>query len=553
MRPIAFATALLMVMLPGPGLSRPSEASFTQRLHRYAVQLGIPGFSAAVVQNGKIVYRHFEGVADRKTGAPIEANSLFGIASVTKSMTGIILAQLEAEGRMRFDDPLLAYPLNVGWHPPESIGNPNITIGDVLSMSGGGQPGETYVYNGARFNLLSGLFDKISGIESPQSYVVQNRRRILDPLGMRDTIAGFPPKPTVQSLRAVKRYEAQPSSGGWSYVERPYDWDAAYPASGLISTIDDMAKYARALDRNELVSRAQYDRLTSPRNGHPYGFGWFTQKSYGLLLHWVFGYGQAESALFLRVPDKKLTFIFFANADTPSALAQLDYADVLRQPFGLAFIESWVEGNKSVDFDRPAAEIARQIGTKPSPMVVEALLDEALLQSFRARMTGSSIDRATALTELLLDIAPERFAQPDVYMLRLLSDVRSPRLEAPARRLIAAFNLDTDYRPVTAFWSGNVLERLGEREAAMRNYRLLCDRPGFDDETMKAQACERLGSWEVSRGERSAGNTHLGHSALISRNARDGAEFDRKVKLIGTPEAPVQPPSGISTGPIASR
>ncbi|MCW4463125.1 beta-lactamase family protein [Sphingomonas sp. BT-65] len=522
------AAAALLLAVPAQGRQ---DARFTAQLHRIAAQLDLPGFSAVVVRDGKVVYRHHEGVADRAAGTPIARNSLFGIASVTKSMTGIILAQLEAEGKLRFDDPLLAYPLNTGWHPPEGIGDPNITIGDVLSMSAGGRPGATYVYNGARFNLLSGVFDKISRIESPQSYVVQNRQRILAPLGMNDTMAGYQ-KASPLAGRAVKRYQAEPSATGWRYVERPYDWDAAYPASGLISTIDDMVKYAAALDRNALIDQAGYDRLTAPRNGHPYGYGWFTQKSADVRLHWVFGYGQAESALFLRVPDKKLTFIFLANADTPSALAQLDYADVLRQPFGLAFLSGWVTGDRTIDFDRPVAEIAQALGARPTPMAVEQLLNEALLQAFRARMTGSSGERAVALSELLLRVAPERFAQPDVYMLRLLSDVASPRLTPAAQGLVASFDLDADPRPVTAFWGGNVLEKTGNIPDAMKLYARLCDRPGFDDEEMKAQACERLGLHEIETGRTAEGRAHLWHSARISRNANQGWEFDRKLALI---------------------
>ena len=514
-----------------------ADPGFTRRLHRLAIQLDLPGFSVAVVHDGKIVYRHQEGVADRATGAPIQANSLFGIASVTKSMTGIILAQLEAEGKIHFDDPLAAYPLNIGWQPPEGMGDPNVTIGDVLSMSAGGRPGETFVYSGARFNRLSGLFDTVSATRSPQSYVVQNRQRILQPLGMRDTMAGYQ-KANPLAPRAVKRYEAQPSSSGWRYVERPYDWDAAYPASGLISTIDDLAKYAAALDHHTLIDQAGYDRLTAPRNGHPYGYGWFTQDSPAGRLHWAYGYGQAESALFLRVPDKKLTFIFLSNADTPSALAYLGYANVLRQPFGLAFVDSWLTGGKGIDFDRPVSAIASAIGPKPGPMAVEALLDEALLQSFRAGMTGTGGDRAVALTELLLQVAPDRFARPDVYMLRLLSDSMSPKLIAPARQLLAAFDLEKDRRPVAAFWSGNLYERLGDSAGAAKVYALLCDRPGFDDEDMKAQACELLSARELGNGNVVQGREHLWRSALLSRSANDDAAFDRKVALLAKAAGP---------------
>lgn len=519
---------LIATSIAAPANAQPSDQAFTGRLHRIATQLALPGFSAAIVQDGKIIYRHQEGVVDLGSRAPVAKDSLFGIASVTKSMTGIILSQLEAEGKIRFDDPLLSYPLNTGWHPPEGIGDPNVTIGDVLSMSAGGRPGETYFYNGARFNLLSGLFDKISAAKSPQSYVVQNRERILSPLNMTNTMAGYQ-KNNPLAARAVKRYEAASSTTGWKYVERPYDWDAGYPASGLISTIDDLAKYAAALDHSTLISQTAYDRLTTSRNGHPYGYGWFTQKGAGERLHWVFGYGQAESALFLRVPEKKLTFIFLSNADTPSALAQLDYADALRQPFGLAFIDGWVKGGRAIDFDKPIRTIASSIGAKPTPMAVEQLIDEALLQAFRSRMTGSSRDRAVALTELLLRVAPERFAQPDVYMLRLLSDVTSPELAPAARRLLATFDLEKDRRPVAAFWSGNVMERLGETAGAMKYYALLCDRQGFDDEPMKAQACERLGLHEIKSGQLEDARRHLWHSALISRKMNDDAEFKRKL------------------------
>ncbi|MBP2161252.1 MULTISPECIES: serine hydrolase [Asticcacaulis] len=524
---------LAACLLPATtAVAQTRDKALTQRLHRIAGQLALPGFSVAIVRDGKIVYRHSEGVTDLNARTPVARDSLFGIASVTKSMTGIIMEQLEREGQIRLDDPLLAYPLDAGWHPPEGIGDPNITLGDVLSMSAGDRPGETYVYNGARFNLLSGVFDRVSQTASPQSYVTQNRQRILRPLGMDDTMAGYQ-KDSPLAARAVKRYEAQPSAHGWDYVERPYDWDAAYPASGLISTIDDLAKYAAALDGNALVGQSAYDRLTAPRHGHPYGYGWFTQVSHGgLRLHWVFGYGQAESALFLRVPDKKLTFIFLSNADTPSALAQLDYADALRQPFGLAFLDTWVMGGKTIDFDRPVADVAKTLGETPPPMVVEALLNEALMQAYRARMTGEGAERAVQLTELLQRVAPDRFGAPDVYMLRLLSDVSSPGLEAPARRLVAAFDTDKDRRPVVTFWSGNVLEKLGDREGAMASYRKLCDYAGFDDEPMKAQACEQLGRHELATGKVADGRRHLWHSAIMSRHANGWRDYDRKLKLL---------------------
>ncbi|QJU58235.1 hypothetical protein HL653_10935 [Sphingomonas sp. AP4-R1] len=192
-----------------------------------------------------------------------------------------------------------------------------------------------------------------------------------------------------------------------------------------------------------------------------------------------------------------------------------------------------MSGGKAIDFDAPITGISRAIGAKPTPMAIEQLLDEALLQAYRARTSGADRDRAVALAELLLERAPERFEGPDVYMLRLLSDVTSPRLAPAARRLLATFDLDQDRRPVSAVWSGNVLEKLGDVAAAVKLYALLCDRSGFEDEAMKAQACERVGAQEIANGQITAGRQHLWHSARISRNANDRGEFERKVALLG--------------------
>jgi len=533
-RRLEFCFAVVLSCLP---LSSQTPDRFTERLHRLSEKLDLPGFSVAIVRDGEIIYRHSEGFASLDQKTPIALDSLFGIASVTKSMTGAMLMQMEAEGKVQLSDRLLSYPLNTGWHPPAGIGDPNITIGDALSMSAGGHPGKTYVYNGARFNLLSGVFDKVSAMESPQSYVVQVQRRVLDPLRMTSTMAGFPKTPTSLSLKAVKRYQAMPSTAGWKYKEMPYDWDAAYPAAGLISTIDDMAKFAAALDRNTLVTSTQYAKMTAPVHGHPYGYGWFTQTYEGEKIDWVFGYGQAESALFLRVPGRHLTFIFLSNADTPSALAQLDYANVLRQPFGLVFLDAFVGSNEgaSIDFDRSQVALRRTIGPRCSLPIVEMLVDEALLEAFRQKLTRDGGKRSIELAELIADVSPSRFLLPDVYMLRLLSETQSPKLAQPTRHLLTAFNLDIDDRPVAAFWSGNTWEKLGDQKAAMKDYRLLCDRTGFDDESMKAQACERLGQFELSHGDEASGRRHVWHSGLISRNANESQEFDRKLRIVGEP------------------
>ncbi|MBC9031178.1 hypothetical protein IAG41_02130 [Sphingomonas sp. JC676] len=66
----------------------------------------------------------------------------------------------------------------------------------------------------------------------------------------------------------------------------------------------------------------------------------------------------------------------------------------------------------------------------------------------------------------------------------------------------------------------------------MKRYAPLCDRPDFDDDVMKAQACERVGLDELDADRLAAARMHLWHSARISRHANEGWEFDRKFALI---------------------
>ncbi|MGH8080790.1 MAG: serine hydrolase domain-containing protein, partial [Lysobacter sp.] len=69
----------------------------------------LPGFAVGVVENGEVVYRRGHGELSAGSGAKIGANSLFKIASNTKSMTTALLARLVDAGKLRWDDPVTKY------------------------------------------------------------------------------------------------------------------------------------------------------------------------------------------------------------------------------------------------------------------------------------------------------------------------------------------------------------------------------------------------------------------------------------------------------------
>ena len=69
-------------------------------------QMDVPGLSMVLVEGDQVIYRRALGVRDLETKAPVTTQTLFGIASTTKSMTAIMIASLVDEGVIAWDTPL---------------------------------------------------------------------------------------------------------------------------------------------------------------------------------------------------------------------------------------------------------------------------------------------------------------------------------------------------------------------------------------------------------------------------------------------------------------
>jgi len=80
-------------------------------VRRSAAELDVPGVGVALIDHGRIVYEGGVGVREMGTAAPVDAHTLFMIASNTKSMSTLLLAELVDEGKLRWDEPVIeAYP-----------------------------------------------------------------------------------------------------------------------------------------------------------------------------------------------------------------------------------------------------------------------------------------------------------------------------------------------------------------------------------------------------------------------------------------------------------
>ena len=115
--------------------------------------------------------------------------------------------------------------------------------------------------------------------------------------------------------------------------------------------MNELATYDIALDTGQLASGAVIETLFTPATAPdgtdlPYAFGWYVQDYEGETLIWHAGWDEKAgfSALYLKVPARKLTLILLANSEGMWWGNPLDAAAVERSPFARVFLDRFVFG-----------------------------------------------------------------------------------------------------------------------------------------------------------------------------------------------------------------
>ncbi|HEX9549581.1 MAG TPA: serine hydrolase domain-containing protein [Candidatus Limnocylindrales bacterium] len=223
----------------------------------------IPGVAYGVVAGGELV--HSRGIGTLRVGedAPPDADSVFRIASMTKSFTAATIVGLRDEGRLSLDDP-------IGRDVPELAGlrgptadSPVVTARHLLTMSAGlatddpwgdrqqgldsasfsellggpltfaWPPGTRFEYSNLGYGILGRLITNVAGAE----YREVVRERLLEPLGLTATTylqADVPPERL--ALGYLWRDDA--------YVDEPIDGYGALAAmGGIFTSLRDLARW----------------------------------------------------------------------------------------------------------------------------------------------------------------------------------------------------------------------------------------------------------------------------------------------------------------------
>jgi D-alanyl-D-alanine-carboxypeptidase/D-alanyl-D-alanine-endopeptidase len=226
-----------------------------------------PGLVYGIVANGRLVHVKGLGVQDIEQKRPVTPDSLFRIASMTKSFTALAILKLREEGKLSLDDLAETYvPEMRGWTYPTQDA-PRIRIRDLLTHSAGfvtdnpwgdrqqplpqaaftkmlkdgvpfgGAAGTAYEYSNFGFALLGRIVANVTH----RPYRAYVERTLLAPLGM--TSSGFEVTEAPRERRAIGyRWE----DARWK--EEPTMADGAFNAmGGLQVSANDYARYVAFL------------------------------------------------------------------------------------------------------------------------------------------------------------------------------------------------------------------------------------------------------------------------------------------------------------------
>jgi CubicO group peptidase (beta-lactamase class C family) len=311
------------------------------------------GLSIGLLKDGHSYLYNYGTVRMGETGAP-SSETIFAIASISKTFTGTLLAQAVLEKRVRFDDDVRkylneAYPnLEFDGHPIElqflvnhnsglPFNLPDIpenrppfstpvssTIRQMLNNYGRQDflrdlhsvqiktvPGQKFSYSNAAAVLLSIVLEHV--YQMPYEEIV--KRKIADPLGMQDTTISLS---NAQKVRLAQGYDGTGAAAG-------YPPEIMLGAAGLKSTASDLLKYAgwEVAEQDPAVKLSHQSRFILTEN-YSVGLNWQIIKSGANRRIWQDGSTPGFLSICMTFPELHMAVVVLSNEDDAASAHAFD-------------------------------------------------------------------------------------------------------------------------------------------------------------------------------------------------------------------------------------
>ena len=317
------------------------------------VSPGSPGVAVGIVQNGKIIYENYAGLADLETEVPIDGNTRFNIASNAKQFTAICVLQLAEQGLLSLSDDIRKYlpelyqdikdPITITHLINHSSGIRE--VGRLWSLQGitwwkqtltntdafqllqqqkslNFRPGSRHLYCNSNYLLLTEIITRVSKVS-----FLEFSNRLFAELGMNET--AFLADHTLTVPNLAKPYF---NFDTW----KGYEWLSDLHGDGaLFSSLSDQLKWEAIVQNREskglstdLLAKSQQSIAGS--SIATYGFGLELEDVRGLPCRLHHGSTGAWKASTVRLPTENLSVVVLTNsgASWPPSLV-LQCAEVI--------------------------------------------------------------------------------------------------------------------------------------------------------------------------------------------------------------------------------
>lgn len=296
---LLFLSPLAAIAAPTPKLPGIGAA-----LQQMVDKKEVAGAVTVVVTKDRILHLETTGFADVAAQKPMQPDTIFWIASMTKPITGAAVMMLQDEGKLNVTDPVAKY-LPEFAHLKTPSGRPaNLTLTQILTHTSGlgegtaegtrkaktlgdlvfvflaapmqYEPGERWKYTQSGINTAARVVEVVSGM----SFDAFVEKRLFQPLGMKNTT--FYPTAD-QQQKMVTAYSKNKDTGALEPVPARRDFGTRdrppQGNGGLYSTAPDYARFCQmllnrgTLDGRRYLSEAAFTTMTSVQTGDlPTGF-----------------------------------------------------------------------------------------------------------------------------------------------------------------------------------------------------------------------------------------------------------------------------------------
>jgi CubicO group peptidase (beta-lactamase class C family) len=332
------ASLFILILSYGFCYSQDSLGIKTRKIFNNYLEEQSPGFSIAVVKDGKTVIQENFGYANLEEKTPVSASTKFNLGSLSQQFTATGILILKDQGKLDYKDKVSSYIDGIPDYAKEITidellrdvsGLPylNITEGrkdisvteevvDFLNRHEklAFKTGSKAANNPANYALLTLIIEKVSG-ENYRDFVTT---RIFEPLNMSDSEVykgGWFYK--IKNKARGYQNVGTPSESEYEEVEEKMSKEYLRGVTGIYSTLEDMKKWMASWDSEKLLKSktlSHAKRLNFIRGAKEfYGYGWRKAFNKGRKFLYQGGIGYGNTHVVLNLPSENIDVIVLSN------------------------------------------------------------------------------------------------------------------------------------------------------------------------------------------------------------------------------------------------